>query len=85
VSFLVGIVIGGLSSIPGCLIGAAFILIVPNVAQDISKAAPWAIYGILLIAFITLLPRGVAGAVEDFCVKLQERLRNSPLLEQQEK
>jgi branched-chain amino acid transport system permease protein len=75
VGFLVGIVIGGLASLPGCVIGAAFILLVPNVAQGISKAAPWAIYGILLIVFIALLPGGMAGAVKNVVVRLQRFVR----------
>jgi branched-chain amino acid transport system permease protein len=61
--FLVGIVIGGLASISGALYGALFIQFVPNIADEISKAAPWAIFGVFLIAFIYLMPAGVAGAV----------------------
>lgn len=38
--FLVGIVIGGLASIPGAIYGALFIQFVPNIADEISKAAP---------------------------------------------
>jgi branched-chain amino acid transport system permease protein len=57
------------------VIGAAFILLVPNVAQGISKAAPWAIYGILLIVFIALLPGGIAGAVKNVVVRLQRFVR----------
>ena len=49
---LVGIVVGGLASIPGAIFGALFIQFVPNVADQISKAAPWAIYGVFLIAFM---------------------------------
>ena len=61
ITFLVGIVIGGLASVPGAIFGALFIQFVPNYAQEISKAAPWAIYGIFLIAFMYVMPDGVAG------------------------
>jgi branched-chain amino acid transport system permease protein len=61
ITFLVGIVIGGLASVPGAIFGALFIQFVPNYAQAISKAAPWAIYGIFLIAFMYVMPDGVAG------------------------
>ena len=61
--FLVGIVVGGLASIPGAIYGALFIQFVPNLADEISKAAPWAVFGIFLIGFIYLMPTGVAGAV----------------------
>jgi branched-chain amino acid transport system permease protein len=61
ITFLVGIVVGGLASISGALWGGFFIQFVPNWAQDVSKAAPWAIYGVFLIAFMYVMPRGVAG------------------------
>jgi len=61
ITFLVGIVIGGLASVPGAIFGALFIQFVPNYAQEISKAAPWAIYGVFLIAFMYVMPDGVAG------------------------
>ena len=61
--FLVGIVIGGLASISGALYGALFIQFVPNIADEISKAAPWAIFGIFLIGFVYVMPTGVAGAI----------------------
>jgi branched-chain amino acid transport system permease protein len=64
ISFLVGIVIGGLSSISGALFGAFFIQFVPTYAQNISKAAPWAIYGIFLIAFMYVMPTGIAGFLQ---------------------
>lgn len=60
---LVGIVIGGLASISGALYGALFIQFVPNIADEISKAAPWAIFGIFMILFVYLMPTGVAGAL----------------------
>jgi branched-chain amino acid transport system permease protein len=63
ITFLVGIVIGGLASISGAIFGALFIQFVPNWAQDISKAAPWAIYGIFLILFMYAMPRGIAGSL----------------------
>ena len=75
--FLVGIVIGGLASIPGALYGALFIQFVPNIADEISKAAPWAIFGLFLIAFVYLMPTGVAGAVRLALARGQQRRRSS--------
>ncbi|HXJ08774.1 MAG TPA: branched-chain amino acid ABC transporter permease, partial [Burkholderiales bacterium] len=63
ITFLVGVVVGGLASLSGALYGALFIQFVPNIADEISKAAPWAIFGIFLIAFVYVMPAGVAGAV----------------------
>ena len=61
ITFLTGIVIGGLATISGAVFGALFIQFVPNWAQDISKAAPWAIFGIFLIVFMYVMPHGIAG------------------------
>jgi branched-chain amino acid transport system permease protein len=63
ITLLVGVVIGGLGSIPGAFFGALFIQFVPNIADKLSKAAPWAIYGVILIAFMYLMPSGLAGFV----------------------
>ena len=71
--FLVGIVVGGLASISGAVYGALFIQFVPNVADEISKAAPWAIFGLFLIGFVYLMPSGVAGAVRMLLVRLTRK------------
>lgn len=63
VFLFVGLVVGGVSSIGGTLIGAAFIEFVPNVADKVSKAAPGAVYGVILIAVMFLMPAGVGGFV----------------------
>ena len=63
ITFVTGIVIGGLASISGAIFGALFIQFVPNWAQDISKAAPWAIYGVFLIGFMYVMPYGIVGAM----------------------
>jgi len=68
--FLVGSVIGGVASIQGAIWGALFIQFVPNVADRISKAAPWAIYGLAMIAFVYLMPSGVAGGIARLRAKL---------------
>lgn len=68
--FLVGSVIGGVASIQGAIWGALFIQFVPNVADRISKAAPWAIYGLAMLAFVYLMPSGVAGGISLLRAKL---------------
>jgi branched-chain amino acid transport system permease protein len=76
ISLLVGIVIGGLASISGAIYGALFIQFIPNVADHISKSAPWAIYGLFLIGFVFLMPDGVAGAIRIVSMKLRARQKN---------
>ena len=61
ISFIVGVVIGGVATISGAFFGALFVEFVPTFAEQISKAAPWAIYGVLLIAAMYLMPSGVVG------------------------
>ena len=63
ITLLVGMVIGGVTSLPGALYGAIFIQFIPNIADQISKAAPWAIYGAMLILFMYTMPTGIAGAI----------------------
>ncbi|MGH7333877.1 MAG: branched-chain amino acid ABC transporter permease [Candidatus Rokuibacteriota bacterium] len=69
ITFLIGIVIGGLASVWGNVFGALFVQFVPNWAQDISKAAPWAIFGIFLIGFMYTMPYGIAGAVRRLWIR----------------
>ncbi len=61
--FLVGAVVGGMGSLWGPLFGAAFIQVVPNVADELSKSASWAIYGACMVASVFLMKNGFAGAI----------------------
>jgi branched-chain amino acid transport system permease protein len=76
ITFLVGIVIGGLASISGAIYGGFFTQFVPNYAQTISKAAPWAIYGVVLIACMYVMPRGVAGTLRLLWARVRQRGRS---------
>jgi branched-chain amino acid transport system permease protein len=76
ITLLIGIVIGGLASIQGAIYGALFIQFVPNIADDISKAAPWAIFGLFLLAFVYVMPAGVAGAIRMGMARLQRKRQN---------
>jgi len=73
ITLVVGVVVGGLASISGAVYGALFIQFVPNLADQISKAAPWAIYGVFLLAFMYAMPTGVAGFVRIVGGRLQQR------------
>jgi branched-chain amino acid transport system permease protein len=79
ITLLIGSVIGGLASISGAIFGALFVQFVPNWAQDISKAAPWAIFGIFLIVFMYVMPFGIAGAIRLLWIRAQRsRVALSP-------
>jgi branched-chain amino acid transport system permease protein len=73
--FLVGIVVGGLASISGAIYGALFLQFVPNLADNISKAAPSAVFGLVLIGSVYAMPWGIAGLIK--------KLRSSPISGQQ--
>jgi branched-chain amino acid transport system permease protein len=73
ISFVVGIVVGGLATLSGAIWGALFIQFVPNFADQISKAAPWAIYGAVLLVFIYLMPGGVAFMLRGVTARLFRR------------
>ncbi|WP_218511208.1 branched-chain amino acid ABC transporter permease [Variovorax sp. dw_308] len=71
ITLLVGLVVGGLASIPGAIFGALFIQFVPNVADELSKSAPWAIYGVLLIGIMYLMPTGAMGLLKGAWARLR--------------
>jgi branched-chain amino acid transport system permease protein len=61
IALFVGLVIGGVGSIPGTLLGGLFILFMPNIAEEVSKGLAQAVYGVILIAVIYVMPSGAAG------------------------
>ncbi|WP_414719185.1 branched-chain amino acid ABC transporter permease [Variovorax sp.] len=75
ITLIVGVVVGGLASIQGAIYGALFIQFIPNVADHISKAAPWAIYGVFLIVFMYVMPFGVAGLLRGLAARWRARRR----------
>ena len=73
VTFLVGVVLGGLASIPGAIFGGLVIVFIPNFAEQVSKAAPWAIYGVFLILFMYFMPTGIWGFIRLLYARLTGR------------
>ena len=74
ITLLVGAVIGGFRSIYGAVFGGAFIVLMPNYAESLSQAAPWAIYGAFTILLMLVMPEGFAGLLR----AIQRRLRGKP-------
>jgi branched-chain amino acid transport system permease protein len=71
ISLLVGLVIGGVGSIPGCLFGGLFVLYLPNIANSLSTGLAGAIYGVILLIVIFVMPAGAAGFVRFALARLQ--------------
>jgi branched-chain amino acid transport system permease protein len=72
-SLLTAIVIGGLGSLSGAVLGSFIVVYLPvwtggfasslNLSSNIANNVPLAIYGVVLIVAILVFPRGVAGGV----------------------
>jgi branched-chain amino acid transport system permease protein len=65
IMFLAMIVIGGMGSVGGALLGAAFYVIVPEALRGF-KDAPGLIFGLSLMLVVILLPGGLASLTRRF-------------------
>jgi branched-chain amino acid transport system permease protein len=69
ITFLVAVVIGGLGSILGAILAAAFFTFQTGVITRLTEVIPavdklrWAVYGVVLIIVMIFLPTGAAGLV----------------------
>jgi branched-chain amino acid transport system permease protein len=75
IQLFLGMVVGGVGWLPGSIVGSAFIIFVPNLAEGISKGLSGAVFGVLLFAVIYLLPHGarqVAMIAQNLVGKLKK-------------
>jgi branched-chain amino acid transport system permease protein len=77
ISLLVGSAVGGIATIGGAIVGGFFIQFVPNLANDISDAAPWAIYGLAMLLFMYLMPHGVVGSLGPWISRATRRIASA--------
>jgi branched-chain amino acid transport system permease protein len=77
-NFLAAIVIGGLGTVGGAVLGALFIEFVPQYADDVNQALTGVIYGATLIAVMYLLPGGAAGLLRRLRRRLVEVVEAAP-------
>ncbi|MEN3379651.1 MAG: branched-chain amino acid transport system permease protein [Hyphomicrobiales bacterium] len=75
IALFVGLVVGGTGSIPGTFFGGLFVLFVPNIAEQFSKGLAGAVYGIILLLVIYLMPTGAAGLVRLISSRLVQQGR----------
>ena len=73
IALLVGLVVGGVGWLPGAIAGGAFIVFVPNIAEEVSKGLSGAMYGIILILLIYLMPSGAGGLIRTVTDRLRRR------------
>jgi branched-chain amino acid transport system permease protein len=60
IAFLSMVVIGGLGTIGGSIVGAVFYVVVPELLRGI-KDAPGLVFGLLLVIVMVLMPQGLWG------------------------
>lgn len=74
IKFLIGLVVGGIGSLAGSVIGGIFYVLVDNSAQALSQfvkndlglqfdLSAYTVFGILLIVIIYVMPMGIAGGI----------------------
>lgn len=82
IKFLIGLVVGGIGSLAGSVIGGIFYVLVDNSAQALSQfikndlglqfdLSAYTVFGILLIAIIYVMPMGVAGGLYFLWLRLR--------------
>lgn len=74
ISLLAGIVIGGLGTVAGAVIGGFFYVFMPNYATNFSEQAPGVVYGVIIILVMLVAPGGVLGLVRKGLDMLQRRI-----------
>ncbi|PHQ71915.1 MAG: branched-chain amino acid ABC transporter permease [Sneathiella sp.] len=70
----IGLVVGGTGSIWGAIFGGLFILMVPNIAEEVSTGLSYAVFGVILILVIYVMPSGIVGLVDILKVRLKKKL-----------
>ncbi len=76
IALFLGMVVGGVGWLPGSIIGSAFIIFVPNIAEGISKGLSGAVFGVLLFFVTFLVPHGarqIAIAGEQLISRLRRK------------
>ena len=72
-SLLVGVILGGRASLIGAILGAAFIVMLPEAVQSFAEQLGWSdrvagnlpdlIYGLLVVIVVLVLPGGLVGSL----------------------
>ncbi|MCC8428435.1 branched-chain amino acid ABC transporter permease [Reyranella aquatilis] len=73
VQMLFGLVIGGMHSLAGAILGGLFLQFFPDVTAGLGKGYSALLYGLLLIAAMVALPGGLAGALARLAAWLKDK------------
>lgn len=84
-SLLVGVVLGGRSSLLGAIIGGLLLVWLPEFVLSLAERGGWEdqitnnapnlIYGLLVVLVVLAAPGGIVGSVQQFVAKLSRRAR----------
>lgn len=77
IEILIGTIVGGATSIAGAVIGACFIVFMPDWTSQIDISLAGLLYGLCLILTMLFARNGVAGVVRGAVARL--RLRSEPV------
>ncbi len=74
IEYLAMVIIGGLGSVLGTILGAVFVTVLPRVISVLAESLPWlkglgsqmfelqiGVFGVVMLMFLILEPRGLAG------------------------
>jgi branched-chain amino acid transport system permease protein len=66
IQFIAAIIVGGMGTTAGPLLGSAVVFALPSLLKDASLSgdAPSIAYGVLIVAFLVLEPRGLVGLAD---------------------
>jgi branched-chain amino acid transport system permease protein len=84
ITLMVGMVVGGIGSLPGAILGGVFVQVIDKYADALARqlgpilhspidVEPWTIYGIVLIALVYLMPTGIAGGLSQLAGWIKRR------------
>ena len=73
VQMLFGLVVGGMHSVTGAILGGLFLQFFPDVVAGLGKGLSALLYAVLLIAAIVAMPEGVAGALARLAARVRPR------------
>lgn len=83
VLILTMVVVGGLGTIPGVLLGVLLLGLLPEALRDLRQYQEL-VYGLILIAAVIFMPRGVWGVVTDIAGRRRAKAKTRPAAPQEE-
>jgi ABC-type branched-subunit amino acid transport system permease subunit len=80
---LVGVILGGRTSLLGAVIGAAILVLLDNFVRDVTEGFGWPtnvinnapdlLYGLLVVLVVLIAPGGIVGTVGEWLGKIRRR------------